>query len=198
MAEVHSPTDPPFDQRSLEGKFSWLDDGGVGVSLPQLSRAGPDRSPEEYVSVKMLEKILLESPGMRVLPRAVAALPEAAQDALSAEGVAASGQHRVLGRLQAHRALQVRLLLLDQRGQELHNPGRALLLNCVRGLTLSLAGVMVVNWSLLNDSSIRIQYEPSLTSSCVTAEIKRSLVFFVLVEAVPLEDSSLLSGLPMQ
>ena len=76
MAEVHSPTDPPFDQRSLEGKFSWLDDGGVGVSLPQLSRVGPDRSPEEYVSVKMLEKILLESPGMKVLPRAVAALPE--------------------------------------------------------------------------------------------------------------------------
>ena len=76
MVDVHSSTDPPFDQRSLEGKFSWLDDGGVGVSLPQLSRVGPDRSPEEYVSVKMLEKILLESPGMRVLPGAVSALPE--------------------------------------------------------------------------------------------------------------------------
>lgn len=66
-----------FDQSSVEGKFSWFVQDkadGVGFSLPQLIRTVPDSPPVNFLSGKMLEKVL--TPAMSVLPRKIAAMPE--------------------------------------------------------------------------------------------------------------------------
>ena len=70
---------PLFDQKSVEYKFSWLvlDMEGSGrVCLPQLVRTLPDSTPVNLVSVKMLENVMVESPGRNQLPSNVAAMPE--------------------------------------------------------------------------------------------------------------------------
>ena len=57
---------PLSDQKSVEYKFSWLvlDMEGSGrVCLPQLVRTLPDSTPVNLVSVKMLENVMVESPG---------------------------------------------------------------------------------------------------------------------------------------
>ena len=64
---------PDMDQSSVEGKFTWLLVSNR-FYLPQILRSEPDGSSVEYVSVKMIERKLLET-FLKVLPYEVLTTP---------------------------------------------------------------------------------------------------------------------------